>query len=172
MSSSTPILVQYTNEGGVQNDLDILPSVTEEAFFESHPEGRPAKAIHSLCYEGDTVGVVDLLRQATEDGFDPGDLVRFQDPLADDVSALHLAVDGAHEETMWLLLWLSSSIPTESFPKPVRDVAEAAGLGRLPSSGATDVRALRDKEGKTPEDYAKKAPTTMARILETGLLSP
>jgi hypothetical protein len=47
------ILTRYTNEGGVQDNLDILPLITEEAYLSEHPEAQQARAFMTLCSEGD-----------------------------------------------------------------------------------------------------------------------
>jgi hypothetical protein len=38
------ILARYHNEGGVQERLDVLPLITEEAYLEANPAARPARA--------------------------------------------------------------------------------------------------------------------------------
>lgn len=156
-NSSAPILVQYTNEGGVQDDLDILPVITEEAFLESNPEARRAKAMHTMCVEGDAEGIVDLLRDAIEEQVDVGELIRFQDPLEDMKSALHFAVEGNHEPVVWLLLWLSSALSTSDFPEAVRNQAEAVSINRLSTGPESDIRALQDEQGLTAEVLAQRS---------------
>jgi hypothetical protein len=168
-SPSAPILVQYTNEGGVQNDLDILPTLTEEAFLESNPGARRAKAMHTMCFEGDAEGIMDLLRDASEDEVDVGDLIRFQDPLEDMKSALHFAIEGNHEAVVWLLLWLSSGLTTSDFPEPVRDQAEAVSINRLSVGPESDIRALRDEQGLTGENVAQRT-GHMSQLLQAGYL--
>lgn len=169
VNASAPILVQYTNEGGIQNDLDILPSITEEAFFESNPEARRAKAMHTMCFEGDAEGIMDLLRDASEEGANVEDLIRFQDPLEDLKSALHYAVEGNHEAVVWLLLWLSSSLPTSDFPEPVQDQAKALSIKRLSVGPEGDIRTLRDEHGLTAGDIAQRF-GHMSHLLEAGYL--
>jgi hypothetical protein len=44
------ILVRYHNEGGIQTNLDILPLITEEAYLESNPAARPARAFMTSMY--------------------------------------------------------------------------------------------------------------------------
>ena len=170
-SSSAPILVQYTNEGGVQKDLDILPEITEEAYLESNPEARRAKAMHTMCLEGDTEGVMELLRDASDEGADIGELVRFQDPLADMKSALHIAVEADQESIVWLLLWLASALPTSDFPDPVRATAEVMSINRLSSAPNADIRGLRDGQDLSAEDIAQRS-GTMSRLLQAGCLRP
>jgi hypothetical protein len=122
-----------------------------------------------MCSEGDAEGVVDLLRDASEELVDVGALIRFQDPLEDMKSALHYAVDGEHETVVWLLLWLSSGLSTSDFPEPLRDQAEAMSLNRLFTGPETDIRSLRDEQGLTAEDMAQRT-GRMNQLLQAGYL--
>lgn len=167
-ASSTPILARYSNEGGVQEKLDILPSITEEAYVQTNPDSRPARALHVMCSEGDVGGIIELLQGQVSDA---ASLVRYQDPLADMKSALHLAVENKHEDVVWLLLWLSSTMPNESFPGPARDVAESMGLGRPIVQSNDDVRGLRDGRGRTAEHIAQEKPELWSAILQAGTLA-
>ncbi|KAM0343099.1 hypothetical protein ACHAPU_008847 [Fusarium lateritium] len=166
----TAILTRYTNEGGVQEGLDILPSITEEAYLETNPEARPARALHVMCAEGDVGGIVELLNDAGDQVEDMASLVTYQDPLADMKSGLHLAVENAQEESLWLLLWLCSTIPNSSFPENARAVAEAVGVGRLSVNSEKDIRGLRDSQGRTAADLAQQQQGRLGYILQTGLL--
>ncbi|KAF5674319.1 ring finger [Fusarium heterosporum] len=167
----TAILTRYTNEGGVQEGLDILPSITEEAYLETYPEARPARALHVMCAEGDVGGIVELLRDAGDEVEDMASLVAYQDPLADMKSGLHLAVENAQEESLWLLLWLCSTIPSPLFPENARAVAEAVGVGRLSVNNEKDIRGLRDSKGRTAADLAQQQQGQWESILQTGILS-
>ena len=173
-SSSSPqpqqqILTRYTNEGGLQTNLDILPILTEEAFLTAHPSARPARALHTMVAEGDVVGLVDLLSQlddsdSDEDEDDDDDeeprmsapqLLVWTDPLNGGKSALHVAVEARQEDVFWLLLWLGSAAPTAAFPAVVAQTAAGMGfqrrdLARMPA--ADDVRGVRDASGRTPAD--------------------
>ena len=171
-ASSTPILARYSNEGGVQESLDILPSITEEAYVQNNPEARPARAFHVMCSEGDVAGIIELLRDVHEEVDDIGSLVRYQDPLAEMKSGLHLAVENRHEHVLWLLLWLSSTMPSESFPAPARQDAESMGVGRLNVQSDGDIRALQDGHGHTPEALALQNQAAWSRLLEAGVFSP
>ncbi|RGP59943.1 ring finger [Fusarium sporotrichioides] len=170
-SPGAAIITTYTNEGGVQEGLDILPSITEEAYLETHPEARPARALHVMCAEGDIGGIVELLRDASDDIEDMASFVTYQDPLADMKSGLHLAVECKQEESLWLLLWLCSTIPNSSFPENARSVAEALGVGRLSVNRENDIRGLRDSHGMTAADTAQQQQAQWGSILQTGLLS-
>ncbi|CVK90061.1 uncharacterized protein FMAN_16079 [Fusarium mangiferae] len=167
----TAIFTRYTNEGGIQENLDILPSITEEAYLESNPEARPARALHVMCAEGDVGGIVELLRDAGDSIEDLTAFVTYQDPLGDMKNGLHLAIENSQEESLWLLLWLCSTIPESFFPEYARSVAEATGVGRLSVNRERDIRGLRDNQGRTAADFAQQRQGQWGHILQTGLLS-
>ncbi|KHN96177.1 Zinc finger, RING/FYVE/PHD-type [Metarhizium album ARSEF 1941] len=152
------ILAQYTNEGGVQKDLDIMDSITEEAHVQKHPEVRPARALHIMCTEGDITGLIELLRVASDQGMDIGNIIRYQDPLAGMQSGLHLAVENQREEIVWALLWLSSAVSTDVFPGMVRETAERVGLGRLNVDASGDIRCLKDAQDRLAGTIAQQNP--------------
>ncbi|OAA35030.1 Zinc finger, RING/FYVE/PHD-type [Metarhizium rileyi] len=166
------ILAQYSNEGGVQKDLDIMDALAEEAYVQNHPEARPARAFHLMCAEGDVAGIVDLLRDASSEGADVGSIIRYQDPLAGMKSALHLAVENQQEEIVWTLLWLSSALATDAFPPLVRQTAEGVGLGRLDVSADEDIRGRRDSQGRVAGTIAQQNPGALSALLDGGVLSP
>lgn len=165
------ILTRYTNEGGTEENLDILPSITEEAYLESHPEARPARALHVMCSEGDVGGIVVLLHDASNDGADVGALLRYQDPLAGMKSGLHLAVENGQEEVAWLLLWLSSTVPDGAFPEVALQAAASMAVGRLNVGADEDVRGLKDSEGRTAGELAKHIQGPWSTWLDAGIFN-
>ncbi|KAI0472919.1 hypothetical protein GGR56DRAFT_589537 [Xylariaceae sp. FL0804] len=176
VSSGVAILTRYTNEGGVQENFDVLPSITEEAYLDANPEARPARAYHVMCSEGDVGGIVELLRDAETAGEDepmmkPAQLIRYQDPLANMKSGLHLAVENDQEEVVWLLLWIASPLRTEAFPGPAMQAAESMGLQR-PGPPSEDVRALQDDQGRTAEALASERDGVWMSVLQAGVLKP
>lgn len=102
------ILTRYLNEGGLQENLDILPLIIEEAFLEQNPSARPARAFMTLCGEGDIGGIIELLKAIEEDSdegdLSPSELLRFQDPLDGGKCGLHVAIEKSQMEVVWLLL--------------------------------------------------------------------
>ncbi|KAI1389916.1 uncharacterized protein F4822DRAFT_218168 [Hypoxylon trugodes] len=171
------ILTRYTNEGGVQENYDILPEITEEAYLEANPEARPARAYHVMCGEGDVGGIVELLRDAEQaEGDEPtmnaSQLIRYQDPLGDSKTGLHLAVEKGQEETIWLLLWIASTLPTAAFPAPAVQAAQAMGISRPSTLASEDIRALTDNQGRTAEAVAAQIGGIWTSILESGALHP
>ncbi|KAJ8108446.1 hypothetical protein ONZ43_g6423 [Nemania bipapillata] len=176
-TSGVSILTRYTNEGGIQEGLDILPAITEEAYLEANPQARPARAFHVMCGEGDVDGIVDLLRDIDRDGggepvLSPAQLIRYQDPLADMKSGLHLAIEQGREEVVWLLLWIASPLRTDAFPGPLREIAQAMDLQRPDTSSFDDIRALKDDRGRAAEAIAAELEGPWAALLQANVLYP
>lgn len=177
VAASPLILTTYASEGGVEQDLDIFPVLREEAYLESNPEARPARALHIMAAEGDVEGAVDLLRTVSEEEAGNaeealGRLIRYQDPLADSKTALHLAVEAGKEDFVWLLLWVSTTLPDAAFPDASRALAQSLGLGRLGvSSPNQDIRALQDVNGNIPETLARESPIFL-QLVQAGILRP
>jgi hypothetical protein len=165
------ILARYINEGGIQENLDILPALAEEAYLEEHPEARPARAFHVLCTEGDVLGMVELLHNVNDDVDNLGPLIRYQDPLANMRSGLHLAIEHGQEDAVWLLLWLSSAVPKEAFPDVARQAAESIAISRLQVTSDTDIRGLEDAQRRTALTLAQQLRGNWDAILESGILS-
>ena len=152
-TQATFIPTRYTNEGGVQEGLDIFPVLTEEAYLAAHPEARPARAMHTMLAEGDVTGAIDVLVDIDSDGDTDGDaaqLLRWTDPLNGGRSALHVAIEAKQEEAFWLLLWLASGMGTDFFPPELTQTAQALGLPRRAVPANEDIRFIRDESGRSP----------------------
>jgi hypothetical protein len=153
ISGSDPsgrVLTIYHNEGGIQDDLDIRPLIVEEAYLDTNPAARPARAFMTMCAEGDVAGVLELLKAMEEDrdsgDMSPAQLLRYQDPLDSGLTGLHVAVEKSQQEVFWLLL--ASNIPIDAFPHEVVQLAQSMGAARyLGSEG--DIRDFRDQQGRT-----------------------
>ncbi|KAI1270540.1 hypothetical protein F5Y18DRAFT_15433 [Xylariaceae sp. FL1019] len=176
-TAGVSIVTRYTNEGGVQDNLDILPAITEEAYLEANPQARPARAFQTMCGEGDVDGIVDLLRDVAQgegdaDTLSAADVIRYQDPLSDMKSGLHLAVEQQKEEVVWLLLWTASTLRTDVFPRPLREIATALGLERPNTSTTDDIRALQDSRSRTAEALAAEKEDAWTAMLENSVLRP
>jgi hypothetical protein len=167
------ILTRYHNEGGIQENLDILPLITEEAYLDANPTARPARALMTMCGEGDVSGIVELLtalgEDADEDDMTPSELLRFQDPLDGMKTGLHVAIEKSQEEVVWLLLWLASAIPTEAFPQEVSEAAATIGAGR-DTAGGVDIRGLKDEGERTAGDVAGTMGSQWAALVGAGVL--
>ncbi|KAJ8130063.1 hypothetical protein O1611_g3566 [Lasiodiplodia mahajangana] len=176
-TSGASILTRYINEGGIQEGLDILPAITEEAYLEANPQARPARAFHVMCSEGDVDGIVDLLRDidqgdGEEPALSPAQLIRYQDPLANMKSGLHLAIEQGREEVVWLLLWIASPLRTDAFPGPLREIAQAMGLQRPDTPPSDDIRALKDDRGRAAEAIAAEREGPWLTLLQANVLHP
>jgi hypothetical protein len=167
------VITRYHNEGGIQENLDILPLIQEEAYLDANPAARPARAFITMCGEGDIAGVVELLQAIQEDpdegDMSPSELLRYQDPLDGGKTGLHVAVEKGQQEAVWLLLWLASGLPTQAFPEEVVHAAEQMEASRETAHG-TDIRTLHDDEDRTAEDVARRMGNTWAGLLGAGIL--
>jgi hypothetical protein len=175
-TTTTPqILTHYTNEGGAQPHLDIYPTLLEESFLTTHPEARPARALHTLASEGDIEGIVSLLTDIDSDPEIPlsaAQLLAWRDPLNGGRSALHVALEARQEEVVWLVLWLGSGVAAGDFPEAVVQVARAMGLERregLVVRPEEDVRFVRDESGRTAGDVCLELGGPWATLVEGGL---
>ncbi|KAG6254782.1 hypothetical protein E4U23_005633 [Claviceps purpurea] len=171
-SSKASILARYSNEGGIQDNLELMDSLAEEAYLQNNPETRPARAFLVMCSAGDIAGAVDLLQDVSSEGHDIGSIVRYQDPLGDMKSGLHLSVETQQVGMVLTLLWLSSTLPAEAFPDLFLRSAEEKGLGRLAVQSGQDIRGLRDSQGRTAETLAKQNHGPVWQLLEAGALTP
>lgn len=154
-------------------DLDIFPLIKEEAYLDAHPAARPARALITMCGEGDVNGIVELLQAIDEDpdeeDMPTAELLRYQDPLDGMKTGLHIAIEKSQQESAWLLLWLASGLPTASFPDEVAQAAGTMGAGRQTAQGP-DIRGLRDAQNRTAHDVAGTMGQTWAALLATGAL--
>jgi hypothetical protein len=165
------ILTRYINEGGVQENLDILPLITEEAYLEANPAARPARAFMHMCSQGDVGGISELLQTVEEDHEDgeqdsmsPADLLLYQDPLDEMKNALHLAIENSQQEVVWLLLWLASYVPDDKFPEEAIHVAESVNASRQSAAYGVDIRSLRNTQGQTPRTVANAMGGTLITL--------
>ena len=166
------IIVDLNNEGGLQEQIDILPILKEESYLRAYPEERKCRAFLEFCREGDHRAIVDLLKSCTElpDADDinvdeinnaftsstqtPDEILRYQDPIGEMASGLHAAAANGHREVAWLLLLLASQFPEMEMPALVFQEAAALGMMREDQEGKVDIRSLRDAQGRTAEDVA------------------
>ncbi|CAI6335368.1 unnamed protein product [Periconia digitata] len=168
---SQQVLCNLNNEGGLQENLDILPLLTEESYLKAYPEDRKNRAFLEFCREGDVQAIVGMLQDDESDDDEDEDMegvqddsgkevgvdamLRYQDPIGDMQSGLHAAVHAQSREVAWLLLLLASNIPLLEIPPEVFQEAEALGIMRGITEDKVDIRSLKDANGKTAEDIAK-----------------
>jgi len=156
------VLATVRNEGGVQQDFDILPSFTEEAYLRTYPEERVGHAFLEFCREGDVDAIIHLVKDAdVNDAEDESedeklDILRYQGTFEGiEGSGLHVAIRYNQEEVAWLLLVLGSSLPWEQFPTTVLQAMKGLNLGKEDRSAEPDIRSLTDSEGRNAVDLAK-----------------
>ncbi|KAF1979818.1 hypothetical protein BU23DRAFT_496736 [Bimuria novae-zelandiae CBS 107.79] len=177
LSSTSPtgdqqVLCILNNEGGLQENLDILPLLSEESYLKAYPNERKCRAFLEFCREGDMQAIIGMITGDSDDededeemgdddnagtkdvGIDA--LLRYQDPIGEMQSGLHAAVQTQSREVAWLLLLLASNLPLLEFPPEVFQEAEAQGIMRGLTEDKTDIRSLRDANGKTAEDVARE----------------
>ena len=161
-SGTEQVLCSLNNEGGLQENLDILPLLTEECYLKAYPEDRKARAFLEFCREGDVQAIVSMLQpdsdeEDEEEGerqLDVNDMLRYQDPIGDMQSGLHAAVAGGSREVAWLLLLMASNFDLMQFPPEVFQEAATLGIMRDDQEGKVDIRTLKDAQGRTAEDLA------------------
>ena len=146
------------NEGGLQEELDILPLLEEESYLKAYPEERKCQAFLELCGAGDIEAIVDLLAEDDEEACQENakhiDVLRYQDQIKTMNSGLHVAVQNQQTQVAWLLLLLASNLPMQEFPAEVVAAAEALNMTREDQTGKTDIRGLKDAGGATAEQRA------------------
>jgi hypothetical protein len=177
-TASPGIPVTYSNEGGIQENLDIFPNLKEEAYLASNPEARPARAYLTFCSEGDIINIIEMLRdfgendEGEEEGqaVSPAQILRYQDPLNGQKSALHVAVENGQADVVWTLLWLASSLPDEAFPHEALGLAQSVGASRTFAQDGQDIRSLRNENGQTAADLAQQIGGQWEYFLAKGLL--
>lgn len=167
------MLCTVRNEGGVQENFDILPSATDEAYLRTYPEERRGYAYLDFCRVGDVDALIHIFRdegamKEGEEG-DEEEEVETQQPSLDilrytgsfegiDGSGLHVAVRNNQQDVAWLLLLLGSSLDWSKFPPRVLQAMQNVGLSQddrnRNTAGKLDVRTLKDSEGKTAADLA------------------
>lgn len=165
-SSSTAerVIVDLTNEGGMQSQIDIFPILKEESYLRAYPEERKSRAFLEFCREGDHRAIADLLKRCAEEADEEeeeptqsrDEILRYQDPICEMESGLHAACANGHREVAWMLLWLASSFPELDIPALVFQEAATLGMNRESQEGKVDIRSLKDAHGRTAEDIAKE----------------
>lgn len=174
------VLSNIHNEGGQQQNVDILPLLSEEGYLKAYPEERRCRAFLEFCRDGDVDAVVAMMQDddSDDDGDDDDamqdgqqiDILRYQDTLGDMQSGLHAAVQGGSQEIVWLLLLLASSLDYSQFPPEVFEAAKKFGVEREDQTGKEDIRTLRDAQGRTAEALAAELGGVWAGWPGTGRL--
>ena len=183
------LLCTLNNEGGRQENLDILPILTEETYLKAYPEERKCRAFLEFCGEGDLEAVIDLLDDQVDDDEHESeredeemvvsesvshstDVLRYQDQIGSMGSGLHVAIQNLKVEIAWLLLLLASNLDLGDFPREVLEAARNFRLSRGNQSGKVDIRTLRDALGETAEQRAVRVGGIWQEWILSGRLKP
>lgn len=164
------LLCHLNNEGGQQEDVDILPELSEEGYLKAYPEERRARAFIEFCRQGDLEATLGVLQDEEEDEL-ATDVLRYQDQLSEMQSTLQAAVVGGNENVAWLLLYLASDLPMDQLPPILVEQAQGMGLERGDTVGKPDVRGLKDLQGRNAENIAMETQGPWMSWLGTGRLS-
>ena len=159
-SGEEQLLCDLKNEGGLQQELDILLLMNEEVHLKTFPEERKCQAFLDLCGEGDVRAIIELLRDSDEDESLLVDVLRYQDPIATGNSALHVAIQNDQEDVVW------------HFPPQVWNAINTASITKEDQMGKPDIRGLKDAGGKTAEQRATETGSRWINLLNSGVLSP
>ena len=172
------VLCTVRNEGGVQENFDILPSATDEAYLRTYPEERKGHAYLDFCRMGDVDALVHLIQDGNTDG-DNGDshedldILRYTGSFEGiEGSGMHVAIRNDQQEVAWLLLVLGSSLDWCEFPPAVLHAMESMGLSKEDRSAQPDIRNLKDSEGKTTAIVAKERGGVWSDWTKSGRLNP
>ena len=173
------LLCTLANEGGVQDNLDILPILREESYLKAYPEERKCRAFLEFCAEGDVEAIVDLLNDDEDDDEDMAgtdkiahniDILRYTDQIGSMGSGLHVAVQNGKTEAAWMLLFLASTLDTTQIPQKMLEGAVELGVERDDQSGKVDIRSLKDSGGLTAEERAVQVGRPWQEWVQSGLL--
>ena len=171
------VLCTVRNEGGVQEDFDILPSATEEAYLRAYPEERIGHALLEFCREGDVDAIAHLIRDAelndAEANEEKIDLLRYQGTFEGiEGSGLHVAIRYNQGKVAWLMLALGSSLDWAQFPPEVLQGMKELNLREEDRKAGIDLRSLQDGEGRTAAALAQELGGVWSEWCSSGRLLP
>ncbi len=172
------VLCTVRNEGGVQENFNILPSATDEAYLRTYPEERKGHAYLDFCRMGDIDALVHLIQDGNTEEDSEGsqesiDVLRYSGSFEGiEGSGLHVAIRNNQQEVAWLMLVLGSSLDWSEFPPMVLHAMESIGLSKDDRSAQPDIRKLEDSEGKTSAVVAKEVGGVWSDWIKSGRLDP
>jgi len=172
------LLINLHNEGGLQNNHDILPAIKEEAYVRQFPKERRPRAFLEYCRTGDVPAMVEMLQdlqdEQDEDGkiWEARDFLLYIDGLYHGWSPLHTAIIHKRQEVAWLLLLIGSSVDLNRFPAEVIQEALSLGVDVSSTLMSIDVRFMRDTQGRSVEELASQVGAPWTAWVEQGLLTP
>jgi hypothetical protein len=174
------VLCTVRNEGGVQENYDILPSATEESYLRAYPEERRGHAYLEFCREGDIDAIIHMIKDTDEDENDDED----NEGQADtdfltysgtfegiEGTGLHVAIRYGREDVAWLLLALASTLDWSQFPQPVLQAMSNLGLSKEDRIPSVEIRSINDSDGQSPKALAEKVGGPWKSWVESGRLT-
>lgn len=174
------VLCTVRNEGGVQNNFDILPSATEEAYLRAYPEERRGHAYLEFCRAGDLDAIIHMIKD-TDDDDDSGNEHEDQPDTGFltytgafegiEGSGLHVAIREGREDVAWLLLALASTLDWAQFPPPVLQAMTSLRLSKDDRVAGTDIRTVNDSEGRSPKALAEQIGGPWRAWIDSGRLT-
>lgn len=170
------------NEGGTQENYDILPSATEEAYLRAYPEERRGHAYLEFCREGDIDAIIQMIKDTDEEDDEDNDEEPHDQPDTDfltyagtfegiEGSGLHVAIRYGREDVAWLLLALASTLDWSKFPPPVLQAMQSFGLSKEDRVPQTEIRSIKDSEGRSPKQLAEELGGVWKIWVESGRLT-
>lgn len=155
------VLCTVRNEGGIQENFDILPSFTEEAYLRTYPAERVGHAFLEFCREGDIDAIIHLIKDAdlndAEEQDEKIDILRYQGSFErTEGSGLHVAIRYSQHNVAWLLLALASPLSWQKFPAQILQAMTDMNLSKEERNAEPDIRSLKDSEGRNAADLAKE----------------
>lgn len=174
------VLCIVRNEGGVQENYDILPSAIEESYLRAYPEERRGHAYLEFCREGDIDAIIHMIKDADHD--DEDDDEREEQPDMDfltyrgtfegiEGSGLHVAIRYGREDVAWLLLALASTLDWAQFPPPVLHAMTSLGLSKEDRVAGIELRNIDDSDGQSPKALAEKLGGPWKAWVDSGRLT-
>lgn len=174
------LLIDLKNEGGLQHNHDILPTIREESYVRQHPDERKPRAFLEYCRTGDVPAMVEMLQDDDNEDEDEDEggkrwrapeIMLYQDGLNNGWSPLHTAISHKRQEVAWLLLLLGSSLDRSRFPTEVMQEGLALGLDMSVTLTEVDIRTIRDTQGTSAEQLASQVGEPWTAWLGQGLLA-
>ena len=102
-----------------------------------------------------------------------GNILRYQGTFEGiEGSGLHVAIRYGREDIAWLLLALSSTLDWSMFPPAVLQAMEELALSAKDRVEGTDIRVLKDSDGRTPRDLAEQLGGVWSSWIQAGRLTP
>lgn len=172
------VLCTVRNEGGVQENFNIMPSATDEAYLRAYPEERKGHAFLDFCRTGDTDALVHLIHDGSTEEASEGsqgsvDILRYTGSFEGiEGSGLHVAIRHNQQEVAWLMLAVASSLNWSQFPPMVLHAMESIGLNKEDRNAEIDIRTLEDNVGMTAATMAKEVGGVWSDWSISGRLDP